>query len=69
VLTILGSLTNLIQALERGGKPNYFSRPEDHKNALHIAAEKGTYHLFSKHFGLLRRAEDEVTFLSFFRIS
>lgn len=27
--------------LKKGAKPNYFYRPEDQKNALHIASEKG----------------------------
>ena len=28
-------------ALQKGGKPNFFSRPKDNMNALHIAAESG----------------------------
>jgi len=27
--------------LKKGAKPNYFHRPEDQKNALHVAAENG----------------------------
>jgi ankyrin repeat protein len=34
-------LPGLQQALRRGGKVDYFYRPEDSKNALHVAAEHG----------------------------
>jgi ankyrin repeat protein len=34
-------LPGLQQALRRGGKVDFFFRPEDSKNALHVAAEHG----------------------------
>ena len=36
-----GSVLGVRNALARGGKVNYFHRPEDQKNSLHIAAEQG----------------------------
>eukprot|EP01041_Mallomonas_annulata_P012723 gene12723-26802_t len=38
---LAGSLRDVTAALEKGAKPNYFFRPEDLKNSLHVAAEKG----------------------------
>jgi ankyrin repeat protein len=38
-----GSVTDCDRLLRRGAKPNFFYRPEDHKNAIHVAAEKGFY--------------------------
>ena len=36
-----GSLPECEKALKNGAKPNFFYRPEDHKNALHVACERG----------------------------
>ena len=38
---VAGSITGVTNALKKGAKPNYFHRPEDQKNAFHIAAENG----------------------------
>lgn len=38
---LAGSITGVREALGDGGKPNYFFRPEDLKNSLHVAAENG----------------------------
>lgn len=38
---LAGSITGVREALNEGGKPNYFYRPEDSKNSLHVAAENG----------------------------
>lgn len=38
---LAGSLTGVQHALEQGAKPDYFYRPEDSKNSLHVAAEQG----------------------------
>ena len=35
------SKTGVEMALAKGGKPNYFHRPEDQKNSLHVACEEG----------------------------
>jgi uncharacterized protein len=35
------SLYGVELALEKGGKPNYFSRPDDQMNSLHLAAQEG----------------------------
>ncbi|RYZ15473.1 MAG: ankyrin repeat domain-containing protein [Myxococcaceae bacterium] len=36
-----GNLKEVQVALRKGGKPNFFYRPEDQKNALHVASERG----------------------------
>lgn len=36
-----GNLRGVKNALQRGAKPNFFFRPEDNKNALHVASEFG----------------------------
>eukprot|EP01032_Pedospumella_encystans_P008759 gene8759-10361_t len=36
-----GSAADCAKFLKKGAKPNFFFRPEDHKNALHVAAEHG----------------------------
>jgi ankyrin repeat protein len=36
-----GDLRRVKQLLDAGAKPNFFFRPEEQKNSLHIAAEKG----------------------------
>lgn len=36
-----GNLVECEKLLKRGAKPNFFFRPEDQKNALHVAAEHG----------------------------
>lgn len=36
-----GNLGEVQKCLKNGGKPNFFHRPSDQKNALHVAAEKG----------------------------
>lgn len=36
-----GNLAGVKAALRAGAKPNFFYHPEDHKNALHVAAENG----------------------------
>jgi ankyrin repeat protein len=36
-----GSVGDCEKWLKRGAKPNFFYRPEDQKNALHVAAEHG----------------------------
>ena len=36
-----GNVKDVKAALKRGGKPNFFFRPEDQKNALHVASERG----------------------------
>ena len=36
-----GDLNQVKSNLKAGAKPNYFYRPEEQKNSLHIAAEKG----------------------------
>ena len=36
-----GELNALKRLLRQGAKPNFFYRPEDQKNALHVAAENG----------------------------
>jgi ankyrin repeat protein len=36
-----GSLAGVKSAIEQGGLPNYFVRPEDQKNALHVSSEDG----------------------------
>lgn len=36
-----GSVTGVRTAIAKGGKVNYFYRPEDQKNSLHVAAEQG----------------------------
>jgi ankyrin repeat protein len=36
-----GNIKDLRLAFQQGGKPNFFYHPEDQKNALHVAAEKG----------------------------
>lgn len=38
---LAGSITGVANALSKGAKPNFFYRPEDNKNALHVAAENG----------------------------
>lgn len=38
---LAGSITGVREALSDGGKPNYFYRPEDSRNSLHVAAENG----------------------------
>ena len=38
---LCGSLADAKDAIERGGKANFFFRPEDSKNALHVASEGG----------------------------
>ena len=37
--TLAGSLTGVQDALKKGGKPNFFYKPEEQKNSLHIAVE------------------------------
>jgi ankyrin repeat protein len=37
----IGSLTAVETCLQKGGKPNFFHRPTDQKNALHVASENG----------------------------
>jgi len=37
--TLAGSLTGVKDALKKGGKPNFFYKPEEQKNSLHIAVE------------------------------
>jgi hypothetical protein len=34
--SMVGSITGVKNALSKGGKPNFFYRPEDQKNSLHI---------------------------------
>lgn len=36
-----GSVTGVRTAIAKGGKVNFFFRPEDQKNSLHVAAEQG----------------------------
>ena len=36
-----GDKSEVLKCLQKGGKPNFFFRPEDNKNSLHVAAEKG----------------------------
>lgn len=36
-----GNVAELQKCLKNGGKPNFFHRPSDQKNALHVAAENG----------------------------
>lgn len=36
-----GDLSRVRSLLAQGAKPNFFYRPEDQKNALHVAAEQG----------------------------
>ena len=36
-----GDFGRVKSLLQKGAKPNFFFRPEDQKNALHVAAEKG----------------------------
>ncbi len=36
-----GNLAECEKLLKRGAKPNFFFRPDDQKNALHVAAEHG----------------------------
>jgi ankyrin repeat protein len=36
-----GDIREVKAALQRGGKPNFFFKPEDQKNSLHVAAEHG----------------------------
>lgn len=38
---LVGSLTGVNNALQKGAKPNFFYRQEDGKNSLHVAAENG----------------------------
>lgn len=38
---VAGSSLGVETALEKGAKPNYFHRPEDNKNSLHVASEDG----------------------------
>jgi len=38
---LVGSVAGVQAALAKGGKPNYFHRPEDQKNSLHVASEGG----------------------------
>jgi ankyrin repeat protein len=38
---VKGSHAEVVSWLEKGAKPDFFYRPEDHKNALHISAEHG----------------------------
>lgn len=35
-----GNLAEVRRLLSKGAKPNFFHRPEDQKNALHVAAER-----------------------------
>jgi ankyrin repeat protein len=37
-----GSITGVENALKKGAKPNFFHRPDDGKNALHVTAENGS---------------------------
>mmetsp|Transcript_13922 Transcript_13922/g.20821 ORF Transcript_13922/g.20821 Transcript_13922/m.20821 type:complete len:274 (+) Transcript_13922:102-923(+) len=36
-----GSMTGVLNAIDKGAKPDFFYNPEDSKNALHVAAEEG----------------------------
>jgi hypothetical protein len=36
-----GDMAAVMAALQKGGRPNFFCHPEDHKNSLHVAAEHG----------------------------
>ncbi len=36
-----GDFEQVKELLENGAKPNFFFRPEDQKNALHVSSEKG----------------------------
>lgn len=38
---LAGSAYGVENYLKKGAKPNFFFRPEDNKNALHVASEKG----------------------------
>jgi len=37
--TLAGSLTGVKDAIKKGGKPNFFYKPEEQKNSLHVAVE------------------------------
>lgn len=39
---LAGSMTGVTNAIGKGGKPNFFFRPEDQKCSLHVAAEGGS---------------------------
>lgn len=36
-----GNASEVLKWIKKGGKPNYFYRPEEQKNSLHVAAENG----------------------------
>lgn len=55
-----GHLAECERLLKQGAKPNFFFRPEDQKNALHVAAEHG----FADVVGLLLRHGAEVNSIS-----
>ena len=40
---LAGSMAGVENALKKHAKPNFFHRPEDNKNSLHIAAENGYF--------------------------
>lgn len=38
---LAGSLTGVQNALAKGGKPNFFYRPEEQENSLHVSSKQG----------------------------
>lgn len=42
---LAGSMMGVETALAKGAKPDFFFRPEDQKNALHISSERGSAHI------------------------